>query len=46
MRKNPIPFVDQDILEDVEEPLVAAVDLGSTSIVVYLLMPVRGGNYP
>ncbi len=37
MRKNPIPFVDQDILEDVEEPLLAAVDLGSTSIVVYLL---------
>lgn len=37
MKKERIPFVDERILEDVEAPLLAAVDLGSTSIVVYLL---------
>lgn len=42
MKKDRIAYVDQELLEDVEQPLLAAVDLGSTSVVVYLLDGLTG----
>lgn len=42
MKKAQIPYVDPEILEDVRQPLLAAVDLGSTSIVVYLMDGLTG----
>ncbi len=44
MGENRIHYVDQEILEDVQSPLLAAVDLGSTSIVVYLMDGLTGGR--
>lgn len=42
MKKAQIPYIDPEILEDVKQPLLAAVDLGSTSIVVYLMDGLTG----
>ena len=42
MKKAQIPYISQEILEDVKRPLLAAVDLGSTSIVTYLMDGLTG----
>ena len=42
MKKTQIPYVDPNVLEDVSQPLLAAVDLGSTSIVAYLMDGLTG----
>lgn len=42
MKKAQIPYISQEILEDVKRPLLAAVDLGSTSIVAYLMDGLTG----
>lgn len=42
MKKTQIPYVDPDVLEEVSRPLLAAVDLGSTSIVAYLMDGLTG----
>ena len=42
MKKGQIPYMDPEILEDVRQPLLAAVDLGSTTIVAYLMDGLTG----
>lgn len=42
MEKAHVPYVDPEILEDVKQPLLAAVDLGSTSIAAYLMDGLTG----
>lgn len=42
MMKAQIPYLDHEILEDVRQPLLAAVDLGTTSIVAYLIDGLTG----